>query len=290
MGLLEGKTALITGVDSNIGIATAKEFVNEGADVLITARSNSALTAALTAIGKNVIGLKVDVSNPADLNILFAQINRDMGKLDILFANADVAEFFLSTNTTDEPYYSKFQSLVFTIQKALSVLRNGASIIIIAPAVTKAGRTDQWFLIAIIEAIRAFAHALPLDLTDRFIRVNALSLGAFDPSRLNDLQVVGAAEQHLGILSKDIETSKPSTTAEIAEAIVSLCDGSREITGNELIMDGGEAHFKPLSGTIALDKLGTPEEVAKNAVFLASDISSSLTGMELFVDDRMAKL
>ena len=94
MGLLEGKTALITGVDSNIGIATAKEFVNEGADVLITARSNSALTAALTVIGKNVIGLKVDVSNPADLNILVAQIERDMGKLDILFANADVADFF----------------------------------------------------------------------------------------------------------------------------------------------------------------------------------------------------
>jgi NAD(P)-dependent dehydrogenase (short-subunit alcohol dehydrogenase family) len=290
LGLLEGKTALITGVDSNIGIATAKEFVNEGADVLITARSNSALTAALTVIGKNVIGLKVDVSNPADLNILVAQIIRDMGKLDILFANADVAEFFLSANTTDEPYYSKFQSLVFTIQKALSVLRNGASIIIIAPAVTKTGITDQWFLSATIEAIRAFARALPLDLTDRFIRVNALSLGAIDPSRPNDLQVVGAAEQHLGILSKDIETSKPSTTAEIAEAIVSLCDGSREITGNELIMDGGEAHFKPLSGTLALDKFGTPEEVAKNAVFLASDISSSLTGMELFVDDRMAKL
>jgi NAD(P)-dependent dehydrogenase (short-subunit alcohol dehydrogenase family) len=125
LGLLEGKTALITGVDSNIGIATAKEFVNEGADVLITARSKSALTAALTAIGRNVTGLKVDVSNPADLNILVAQIERDMGKLDILFANADVAEFFLSTNTTDEACYSKFQSLVLTIQKALSVLRNG---------------------------------------------------------------------------------------------------------------------------------------------------------------------
>jgi NAD(P)-dependent dehydrogenase (short-subunit alcohol dehydrogenase family) len=94
LGLLEGKTALITGVDSNIGIATAKEFVNEGAHVLITARSKSALTAALTVKGKNVIGLKVDVSNPADLNILVEQIQWDMGKLDILFANADAAEFF----------------------------------------------------------------------------------------------------------------------------------------------------------------------------------------------------
>jgi NAD(P)-dependent dehydrogenase (short-subunit alcohol dehydrogenase family) len=79
LGLLEGKTALITGVDSNIGIATAKKFVNEGADVLITAPSKSALTAALTVIGKNVIGLKVDVSNPADLNILVAQIERGYG-------------------------------------------------------------------------------------------------------------------------------------------------------------------------------------------------------------------
>jgi NAD(P)-dependent dehydrogenase (short-subunit alcohol dehydrogenase family) len=149
---------------------------------------------------------------------------------------------------------------------------------------------DHWFLSAIIGAIRAFARALPSDLTDRFIRVNALSPGTIDPSRLNDFEVVGAPEQHLGILSNDIDTSKPSTTAEIAEAIVSLCDGSREITGNELIMDGVEAHFKPLSGTPALDQFGSPEEVAKNAVFLASDISSSLTGMELFVDDRIAKL
>ncbi len=143
MGKLEGKIALVTGGNSGIGLATAKQFVNEGAYVFITGRREPELAAAVKEIGRNVTGVQGDVSNLDDLDRLFAQIKREKGKLDIVFANAGVAEYALFGTITEEHYDSIFginvKGLLFTVQNALPLLPDGASIILNASIVASKG-------------------------------------------------------------------------------------------------------------------------------------------------------
>src|SRR6201987_1302754 len=134
MGKLEGKIALVTGGNSGIGLATARQFVSEGAYVFITARRDAQLAAAVKEIGRNVAGVQGDVSNLGDLDRLFAQIKREKGKLDIVFANAGGAKFAPLGKITEEHYDSIFngnvKGLLFTVQKALPLMPDGASIIL----------------------------------------------------------------------------------------------------------------------------------------------------------------
>src|SRR5215813_4484829 len=134
MSKLEGKVALVTGGNSGIGLATAKQFVNEGAYVFITGRREPELAAAVKEIGRNVTGVQGDVSKLGDLDRLFAQIKREKGKLDIVFANAGVAKYAPLGTITEEFYDSIFdinvKGLLFTVQKALPLMREGGSIIL----------------------------------------------------------------------------------------------------------------------------------------------------------------
>src|SRR5271154_193263 len=143
MNKLEGKIALATGGTSGIGLATAKQFVNEGAHVFITGRRDAELAAAIKGIGRNVTGVQGDVSNLGDLERLFAQIKREKGRLDIVFANAGVAEYAPLGKITEEHYDSIFhinvKGLLFTVQKALALLPDGASIILNASIVASKG-------------------------------------------------------------------------------------------------------------------------------------------------------
>src|SRR6266436_6590260 len=143
MNKLEGKVALITGGNSGIGHATAKQFVKEGAYVFITGRRDSELAAAVKEIGKNVTGVQGDVSKLGDLDRLYAQIKREKGRLDIVFANAGVAKFAPFGTITEELYDSTFdinvKGLLFTVQKALPLLPDGASIILSASIVASKG-------------------------------------------------------------------------------------------------------------------------------------------------------
>ena len=151
MNKLEGKIALITGGNSGIGLATAKQFVNEGAYVFITGRREPELAAAVKEIGSNVTGVQGDVSNLGDLDRLFAQIKREKGKLDIVFANAGAATFAPLGKITEEHYDSIFninvKGVLFTVQKALPLVPDGASIFDI-------GRNLAWDLEDIREAHR----------------------------------------------------------------------------------------------------------------------------------------
>jgi len=191
MGKLEGKTALVTGGNSGIGLATSKQFVNEGAYVFITGRRNAELAAAVKEIGRNVTGVQGDVSNLGDLDRLFAQIKREKGKLDIVFANAGVARYAPLGKITEEFYHSIFdinvKGLLFTVQKALPLLPDGASIILNASIVGSKGLPMNSVYSATKAAVRSFARTWTMDLKDRRIRVNAVSPGATDTPGLSEL-------------------------------------------------------------------------------------------------------
>jgi len=249
MGKLEGKIALITGGNSGIGLATAKRFVNEGAYVFTTGRRDAALAGAVREIGKNVTGVQGDVSNLDDLDRLFAQIKWEKGKLDIVFANAGIAKFARLGTITEEHYNSIFdinaKGLLFTVQKALPLMPDGASIILNASVAASTGLGANSVYSATKAAVRSFARVWTTDLKDRRIRVNAVSPGAINTSGLRD----------------------PLASAEAA--------GQRKII---------------VSDMTPLGRFGTPDEIGKAVVFLASDDSSYITGTELFVDGGFAQV
>ena len=179
MGKLEGKIALITGGNGGIGFATAKRFVKEGAYVFITGRREPETAAAVEEIGRNVTGVQGDVSNLGDLDRLFAQIKREKGRLDIVFANAGVVKLAPLGTITEELYDWVFninvKGVLFTVQKALPLLPDGASIILNASIGASKGPPANSVNCATKAAVRSFARTLTTDLKDRRIRVNAVS-------------------------------------------------------------------------------------------------------------------
>ena len=250
MGKLEGKIALVTGGNSGIGLATAKQFVNEGAYVFVTGRRGPELAAAEKEIGKNVTGVQGDVSNLGDLDRLFAQIKREKGKLDIVFANAGFAKSANLGEITEEIYDTTFninvKGLLFTVQKALPLMPDGASIILNASIVASKGFQANSVYSATKAAVRSFARTWTIDLKARRIRVNAVSPGVIETPGLNALYLA-----------------------------------STEV---------GRQRLKMRSDEVPFGRLGTPEEVAKAVVFLASEDSSYITGIELFVDGGIAQV
>ena len=248
-GKLNGKVALVTGGNSGIGLATAKRFVSEGAYVFITGRRQKELDASVKEIGKNVTAVQGDVSNLADLDRLFAQIKKEKGKIDIVFANAGVAKYAPLGKMTEEFYDSIFninvKGVLFTVQKALPLLRDGSSVVLNASIVASKGFSSNSDYSATKAAVRSFARTWTTDLKNRGIRVNAVSPGATDTPGLRDLFASSEA---------------------------------------------GQQRKKMISETVPLGRLGTPDEIAKAVVFLASDDASYITGAELFVDGGIAQV
>jgi len=250
MGKLEGKIALITGGNSGIGLATAKQFVNEGAYVFITGRRDSELAAAVKEIGRNVTGVQGDVSNLGDLDRLFAQIKREKGKLDIVFANAGAAKYAPFGKITEEHYDSIFninvKGLLFTVQKALPLMPDGASIILNASIVASKVFSSNSVYSATKAAVRSFARTWTTDLKGRRIRVNAVSPGYTDTPPWHSIE---AAEEHMKTISSSVPLGRFGTPDEIAKAVVFLAsDDSSYITGTELFVDGGFAQVEAMKG------------------------------------------
>jgi NAD(P)-dependent dehydrogenase (short-subunit alcohol dehydrogenase family) len=249
MGKLDGKTALITGGSSGIGLAAAKRFVAEGAYVFITGRREVELASAVKNIGKNVKALKGDVSKLDDLDRIFSAIKNDKGSLDIVFANAGVAKFAALGEITEELYDFHFninvKGMLFTVQKALPLIPNGGSIILASSIVGSKGLGMNSVYAATKAVARSFARTWTTDLKHRHIRVNAISPGSIDTPGLD------------GLLA-----SAPA----------------------------GEERRKMISTATPLGRLGTADEIAKAAVFLASDDASYITGIELFVDGGFAQV
>ena len=247
MGKLEGKIALVTGGNSGIGLATAKRFVSEGAYVFMTGRRTEELAASVKEIGKNVTGVQGDVSKLADLDRLFAQIKREKGKLDIVFANAGVAKYARLGSITEELFDSIFNTnvkgLLFTVQKALPLLPDGASIILNASIVGSKGLPTNSVYSATKAAVRSFARTWTTDLKDRRIRVNAVSPGSTDTPGARDLLASSeVGEQRKKMIATVTPLGRFGTPDEIAKAVVFLaCDDSSYVTGIELFVDGGLA-------------------------------------------------
>lgn len=247
---LDGKVAVITGGSTGMGLATAKRFVEEGAYVYITGRRQAELDAAVKSIGRNITGVQGDVSNLVDLDRLYRTVQKEKGTLDVLFANAGGGELAPLGGITEEHFDKIFatnvKGLLFSVQKALPLLKDRASIILNSSIAAHKGIEALSVYSASKAAVRAFARTWTSDLKKRKIRVNA-------------------------ILPGTIPTEFYSSALGMSEDVI------RQI-------------IEQLTPTIPLGRTGLTDEIAKVVVFLASDDSSFITGIELAVDGGMAQI
>lgn len=243
MGKLTGKVAVITGGSTGMGLATARRFVAEGAYVFIFGRRQAELDAAVQEVGSNITGVQGDIANLADLDRLYEIVKTKAGRLDIVFANAGVGEFVPMGSVTEEHFDKTFnvnvRGTLFTVQKALPLLNDGASIILTGSIAGNKGQVGFGVYSASKAAVRSFARSWTTDLRDRHVRVNVISPGPTDTPILAPLP------------------------KEVIAHIVS---------------------------TVPMGRMATADEIAKVAVFLASDDSSFITGIELSVDGGAAQV
>ena len=237
-GKLGGKIALVTGGTAGIGLATAQRFVKEGAYVFVTGRRQTELDLAAKLMSGHVTAVKADASNLDDLDKLFAQIKREKGRLDVVYANAGGGSFAPIGGITEEHFDQTFNTNVrgtlFTVQKALPLVPDGGSIIMTASTAGSTAMAAFSVYSAAKAAIRFFARCWTLDLKDRKIRVNVVSPGPI------------------------------------------------QTPGFDVFANDDVKQF--MKSIVPLGRIGTAEEVAKTVLFLASEDSSFVAGVELFVD------
>ena len=244
---LAGKIALVTGGTVGIGLATAQRFVAEGAYVFITGRRQAELDAAVQQLGSQAFGVQGDVSNLADLDRVTAAIKAQKGRLDVLFANAGIAEFAPLDAVTEAQYDRQFDINVkgtfFTVQKALPLLADGAAIVLMASIVGVKGFESNSVYSATKAAIRSLARTLTSDLKSRRIRVNAISPGPIETPGLNSvLSEPAQMAQFKAQMAVGVPLGRIGEADEIAKAVVFLAsDDSSFVTGAELFVDGGMA-------------------------------------------------
>jgi len=240
---LQGKVAVITGGTEGIGLATANLFAKEGAYVFITGRRQKELDEAVKAIGSNVSGVQGDVANLDDLDRLYETVSKVKSRIDIVFANAGVGEFVPFSAVTEEHFDKLFninvRGALFTVQKALPLLKDGGSIILNGSVASVKGTPAFGVYAASKAAIRSFVRTWTTDLEGRHIRSNVVSPGPINTPL--------ASRQSPDVIARMVSS-------------------------------------------IPMGRMGEPDEVAKAALFLASDDSSFITGIELFVDGGRAQI
>ena len=243
-GKLAGKVAVVTGGSAGIGLAAARRFAQEGAHVFITGRRQQELDAAAKEIGPAATAIKADSANLADVGRLIAEVKASKGRIDVLFANAGIYEFTPLAAITEAAYSKIFdinvKGVLFTVQQALPIMSDGASIILTGSVAGSKGFEAGTVYAASKAAIRSFARSWTMDLKARRIRVNVLSPG---PIQTPGFDVFA---------DKDVK-----------------------------------AYMQSL---VPLDRLGTVDDVANAALYLASDDSSYVAGIELFVDGGAAQV
>jgi NAD(P)-dependent dehydrogenase (short-subunit alcohol dehydrogenase family) len=246
---LKDKVAVVTGGNSGIGLAIAKQFVSEGADVYITGRRQSELDVAVTAVGEKATGVRSDVTDLADLDALYGTVKERSGRIDVLVANAGGGSGAaplgaITEEQVDTTFSINVKGVLFTVQKALPLLGAGASVILTGSTTSITGGPYISVYSATKAAVRNFARSWIIDLKGRDIRVNVLSPGPTETPGL------------LGLAPPE---------------------------GQQALLDN-------FASQIPMGRVGEPDEIAKAAVFLASDASSFVNGAELFVDGGLAQI
>ena len=246
---LAGKIAVVTGGSSGIGLATAKRFVEEGAQVVITGRREKELKEAAALIGRNVTTVAGDISRLEDLDRLYAVVKEKHGHIDVLFANAGWGEV-APLETATEAHFDKTFDLnakgtFFTVQKALPLFKDGGSIILTSSVANVRGDAAFTAYAGSKAAVRCFARGWTVELKDRKIRVNSMSPGPIETPAL----------ENAGLTAEQVKQAAAQFASEVP-----------------------------------LGRRGQPEEVAAAVVFLASDESSYITGVDLAVDGGMAQV
>lgn len=244
MGKLAGKVALVTGGNSGIGLATAKLFHSEGAKVVITARSNETYNKAKTEYGKLFDVVQTDVSKPEELDRLYAHIKSTHGGLDVLFANAGVALFAPTTESSPEFFDSQFDTnvrgLFFTVAKALPLLRTGSSVVLNASVLSSKGSAAGSIYAATKAAVRSFARSWTAEIPVEKVRFNVVSPGPIEtPIFGRSLTEEQAAGFKAGVIQA-VPAKRMGRPEEIANAVLFLASSdSTFVAGAELYADGG---------------------------------------------------
>jgi NAD(P)-dependent dehydrogenase (short-subunit alcohol dehydrogenase family) len=250
MRRLEGKVAVVTGGNAGIGLATAKRLQEEGAKVVITGRDSKRLNEAVRSIGNGILAVQSDVAKLADLDKLYAEVSRKLGKIDVLFVNAGIYKFVPFSATTEGLYDELFdinaKGAYFTIQKALPYLNDGASIILTTSLADESGVVNGTVYAATKAAMRSFTRSIAAELVDRGIRVNAVSPGPINTP-------VGFER-----------TGLPKETLD--------------------------QFMQDIIGKVPMKRIGQPEEIASVVAFLASSDASYITGAEIPVDGGFGQI
>ncbi|WP_394771373.1 SDR family NAD(P)-dependent oxidoreductase [Lacisediminihabitans sp.] len=251
MGQLDGKTAVVTGGSSGIGLATAKRFIEEGARVFIVGRRQAQLDAAVTSLGDRAAGIQADVSNLDDLDRVFETVRNEAGRVDTLFANAGggsgvVAIDDITVGMYEKVFGANVRGTLFTVQKALPLMSDGGSIVITGSTSASRGHIGFGVYSASKAAVRQLTRVWAAELAPRGIRVNTITPGPTDTP------------------------------------------GIRGIAGGDPVRE--QALLAGMAAKIPLGRMGTPAEVANAVLFLASDQASFMTGAEVFVDGGDAQV
>lgn len=246
MSKFENKVVVVTGGTSGIGLATAKAFAAERAAVFVTGRRQETLDAAVKVIGGNVTGVRGDMAKLADIDRLYDAVQQNHAQIDVLFANAGGGSFSPLGAITEEHFQQTFDTnvkgVLFTVQKALPMLRDGASIILTGSTTGSAGTENFSVYSATKAAVRNFARNWILDLKDRRIRVNAVSPGLTETAGLNELFGGGAdAEGTKKYLTALIPANRIGQPEDVANAVLFLAsEDASFVNGIELFVDGGQ--------------------------------------------------
>ena len=245
MSRFNGKTAVITGGNSGIGLATAKELADGGAKVVIAGRDQTTLDSAVEAIGNEAFGVKTDVSKLSDLDNLFKEASDKFGKIDILFVNAGIAKF-APLEQSDEALFDEivninFKGSFFTVKNALPYLNEGASIIFTTTVAAKKGMAGASIYAASKSAIHALTKIFAAELVGRKIRVNAVSPGPIETPIFDRMGAPEEAKKEMkGGMASQVPMKRMGTAEEVAKTVAFLAsDDSSFITGVEIDVDGG---------------------------------------------------
>lgn len=245
MKRLKNKTAVITGGTTGIGFATAEQFIQEGARVIITGRNEARLQDAVEQLGQDAIALKADVRSPSELDTLATRVKEEFGSLDILFANAGIG-YFSPLEQVDEKFYDdqfdiNVKGVFFTVQKLAGLLNEGASVILNASAVNAKGVPTGSIYFATKAAVRSFARSLAAELGSRKIRVNAISPGIVRTEFQGKLDLPEeASEGFIDLVKQAAPLHREGEVTEIAKAAIFLAgDESSYMTAADLVVDGG---------------------------------------------------